>query len=276
MEDEQDAIAQNFPAFMEFFLGSGLDYHIGVVSTDMDDPSQSGKLVDVDGHLWIDDSTPDPVDTFSAMAQLGTDGSGQEQGILATFSALELEAPANAGFLRDDSVLDVIVLSDEEDQSPDTPVTIDEFIAYLGTLRANPDQVSFSSIVSPLPPEFPCAGANTSGSRYLDVSRQVGGVTWSICDRRWQTVLEQLGLEATGLRREYFMSEVPVPGTVAVSVSAPDGDSTQFVELDPVTGLGDWTYSQSRNSVTFGTFLPEPGDVIRIDYDLLSAAEHEN
>ena len=44
MFEEQQGISENNPVFMDFFLGSGLDYHIGVVSTDMNDNAQSGKL----------------------------------------------------------------------------------------------------------------------------------------------------------------------------------------------------------------------------------------
>jgi hypothetical protein len=34
MSDNQRALTDNFPVFFDWFLGSGLDYHIGVVSTD--------------------------------------------------------------------------------------------------------------------------------------------------------------------------------------------------------------------------------------------------
>src|SRR5690606_32353854 len=44
MYDEQVALSSNFPDFFEFFDGSGLDYHIGVVSTDMDASNRKGKL----------------------------------------------------------------------------------------------------------------------------------------------------------------------------------------------------------------------------------------
>jgi hypothetical protein len=46
MSDEQLALTDNFPKFMDYFLGSGLDYHIGVTSTDMDDLTHKGKLQD--------------------------------------------------------------------------------------------------------------------------------------------------------------------------------------------------------------------------------------
>ena len=49
MSDEQAALTTNFPAFMDFFLGSGLLYHIGVVSTDY--ATDQGRLEQAAGHF---------------------------------------------------------------------------------------------------------------------------------------------------------------------------------------------------------------------------------
>ena len=66
MSEEQEAIASNFPQFMEYFLDSSLDYHIGVVSTDMDDPQQSGLLRPAGGGMrWIDTETDDALARFA-------------------------------------------------------------------------------------------------------------------------------------------------------------------------------------------------------------------
>src|SRR5262245_6111111 len=59
MADEQNGLTENFPKFMDYFLGSGLDYHIGVTSTDLDDPSHKGKLQDGGTpYKYIDEETP--------------------------------------------------------------------------------------------------------------------------------------------------------------------------------------------------------------------------
>src|SRR5690606_20178496 len=147
MYDEQVALSTNFPTFFEFFDGSGLDYHIGVVSTDMDASRRRGKLVDVDGERFIHVDTPDAARVFDGMAMLGTRGSATEKGLDAAWVALEAERnEANEGFLRPDSSVHVIVVSDESDFS--TQVTPEELGSYMVGLRADPDQVTFSSIVS--------------------------------------------------------------------------------------------------------------------------------
>jgi hypothetical protein len=274
MADEQASIAKEFPAFFEFFLGSSLDYHIGVTSTDMDNADQSGKLEQAAGVRWITPDTPNPEDVFVAMSELGTGGSGNEEGILAGYANFELQDEYNAGFLRDDSAIHIIVVSDESDVSPNSPITLKEYQDYLNNLRAEPEQVTYNGIVSPAKPAFPCDGASTPGDRYIDTINAVGGVFWSRCNDDWSAALELMGLETAGLKREYFLTQLPVPGTIKVSVQT-EGFTQLFTEYDPLTGLGDWTYSEPRNSVTFNEFIPESGSAVNIDYKVLSAAEHE-
>lgn len=67
--------------------------------------------------------TPEELDAaFQCIALLGTDGCGYEQPLDAMARALDVHARAggaNDGFLRDDSILAVVVLTDEEDCSVD-------------------------------------------------------------------------------------------------------------------------------------------------------------
>jgi hypothetical protein len=129
------------------------DLHIGVVSTDMGvggyeiTTCEDSPLIGDDGILQhtphgtgCDSSYPDflsyRVDTsanpdpaqmeelsrdFGCIAVLGTLGCGFEQQLEAAYKALvvnSLPGGPNAGFLRDDSILAVIFVTDEEDCSP--------------------------------------------------------------------------------------------------------------------------------------------------------------
>ncbi len=126
--------------------------------------------------------------------------------------------------------------------------------------------VSFSSIVGPL---TGCPDIGEPGTEYLAVTAAVGGVTWPICTDDWSSVLDELGLLATGLSREFFLSRVPVPGTIEVSVE------DQGV-VRPFSEGADWTYDLERNSVTFTSFTPSPLSVVTIDYLVLAGLEEED
>jgi hypothetical protein len=60
-------------------------------------------------------------ETFACIAQVGPDGCGFEQHLLAIARALDGSVPENAGFLRKDAFLAIVILSDEDDCSAREP-----------------------------------------------------------------------------------------------------------------------------------------------------------
>ena len=150
MFEEQTGIAQNNPVFMDFCLCSGLDYHIGVVSTDMDDNNHQGKLRGAGGVRWIDEDTANPSQVFSTMISMGTSGSPTEKGRDGAYGGLEVHAVPggyNEGFEREDAAMHIVVLADEADFS--TGIGLSEFHDYLATKKWDEDMLTFSSIVTP-------------------------------------------------------------------------------------------------------------------------------
>ncbi len=55
-----DKVTENFPLFMDYFLGSGLDYHIGVVTADLDNPADNGRLEYGFGEKYISQTPMTP------------------------------------------------------------------------------------------------------------------------------------------------------------------------------------------------------------------------
>jgi len=266
MTEEQNALAANFASFVDYFVGSGLDYHIGVVSTDWDNigGANRGKLQVSGGQRWIDETTADPVGTFKKMAVLGTGGSADEKGRAQAYGAIELLGDSfNSGFYREDAFLAMVVISDEDDYSGNNPVGLGEFTSWLQNIKPRDDMVSFSSIVGP---DGGCDTAVEPGSDYLHVTRTVGGIEWSICDENWSQVLEELGMQAAGLKREFFLTEVPVVDSVDVRVKE-GGDELSFERGT------DWEYLRSRNSVRFFSYVPNPLSEVLISYEVLSGVK---
>ena len=265
MYEEQSALSQNFPIFMDFFLGSGLDYHIGSVSTDMYDNQQSGKLQTSGPYRFIDEDTPNPEQVFQGMAVLGTGGSADETGRDAAYAAIEINpGNYNDGYYREDASMHMVAISDEEDHSNAIP--LGEFINWLGSLKQTDDMVTFSSIVSPSPV---CAGASEAGTNYLAVTQAIGGISSPICDESaWPTVLQELGIQASGMKREYFLSQLPVPGSIKVEVKE-EGTTYSFEEDI------DWIYNAVRNSIIFTEFIPTALSEVYVTYDLLESQYSE-
>ena len=290
MSEEQDAIARNLDAFMQFFDGASINFHLGVITTDTDNSFENGILREVAGYRFLTRDTPLLLDTARVLLRVGTGGSMDERGLDALMRALTFPSQqhidGNKGFLRDDAALHIIVISDEEDSSE---IESTEVVSYLWGLKASSDiPVTFSSIVGPSPGG--CSSPNGSaspGARYIRVSKDVGGMIASICVRDWSPVLEGLGLLAAGLRKEFFLAEVPVPGTVTAWAEDREGrhDGVELASLaegeDPA-GVCDarglercfgFVFDPQRNSVQLTDWLPPPDATIHVHYDLLSGLE---
>ena len=215
MANEQSDLTENFPFFMDFFVGSGLDYNVGVTSSDLDGNynGSKGKLRDVAGARYLTPDTLNPIEVFEAMATMGTMGSGTEKGIGAVYMALETNRDTtNFGFYRDDAALHTVIISDEPDLTPQNDIDLDEFIDWYDGLKPNNDDRTFSAVID-----------MNLGSRYKTAAIEVGGIIWSLLDENWPQVLEELGIQASGLKREYFLSQRPVLGTVSVTVTEQNG-----------------------------------------------------
>lgn len=129
MEEEQNNLAANFGQFIDLIVATPAQFRIAVISTDMIDPAQSGKFLAKAGNPKVlDRNTANLRTVFSENARLGTMGDGFEKGLDAIEAALSqpLLGNENAGFLRAEAVLGVVLLSDEEDCSHD-PGAIPEF-----------------------------------------------------------------------------------------------------------------------------------------------------
>ena len=270
MEDEQVALTGAFDYFMTFFLGSGLDYHVGVVSTDMDDPQQSGKLRDVFGTRWIDNETPDPV---TSLHRHDLDGHQRLRRRTRTRPSTRPSSDSKTGTTKGSSgkpLAYIVLISDENDNSGNDVIGKREFAEYLLDLKPSANNVTFSSIV--ITDDLNLGGLVADeevGSDYLWVTNKVGGIEWDIRSDRWDLVLEQLGVQASGLKREFFLSQLPVENTIQVAVRERQVEYA-FDEGD------DWVYDPLRNSVLFNEYIPPALSEVLITYDVLAAVEDED
>ncbi len=259
MSDEQEELIAAFPRFLEALDANDTDYHIGVVSTDLDDPDHSGRLREYQGERWIHPATPDPIAAFGDMARLGSSGSMAESGRAVDYTALELRKYAyNAGFLRDDARLELIVVSDEDDSSGVNPISLPEFTEYLQTLKSSPGMVGFSAIVS----LWDCA-CDGVGRDYIELTYAIGGVLWNIRDQP-APFIEGLGAQVASSYRDFHLNYFPVPGTIEVSVEL-DGAHDVLEE-----GV-DWVYEPLRNSVFFPDEFPMQHSSVHISYERLGS-----
>jgi hypothetical protein len=123
MVEEQAKLQRNFEAFITELVSQDVnDYQIGVITTDMEDPTHSGRLRGnppiINGQQM---SKPQVVQAFTKNAVVGVDGTSYEKALDAMRSALSPQMLAkggpNEGFLREGAVLAIIFVGDEDDCS---------------------------------------------------------------------------------------------------------------------------------------------------------------
>lgn len=262
MSEEQETLAREFGSFMEFAITEGLDYRLAVTTTGTcGTSSPRGRFVPLDGpHRIVTPLLPDPEQTFRDNVDVGTGGCSGETGLHAAWLALtdpNVNGP-NAGFLRSDAMLSVVVVSDEDDVSP-SPV--DFYVEFLKGLKGpgGANLVTFGAIIGNR--SGGCRGPGghaTYGASYVTAAERLNGLTASICDANWSTALRHLGLNAFGFRSRFLLTGHAEPGSVEVTVD------------DVVVPAGTfWTYSSEVNAVDFEpTAIPPAGARIRVAYDV--------
>ncbi len=276
MEDEQEKMAARFSTFIAHIEETNIDFHIGVVTTDVD-PDNDGRGQLVGDPIYLTSADDNYEELFHDRVQVGTDGSDKEQGLEAAYQAVTepYASDANAGFLREDAVLSLIFVSDEDDcshrgglgseptnhdcyASTEDLVPVKDYISDFKEVKSSSDKIIASSIVGP-------EAANgcqetVPGHRYWDLAEGLGGMIADICADDYEDIMSELGLSASGVRSSFQLTYAPVDGTIEVYI---DED---LIEQDAESG---WTYDSETGYITFnGDSVPPRDSVITIHYEV--------
>jgi hypothetical protein len=276
MSSKQDKLAKNFDNFMKFALLQQVDYHIAVTTTGTDSlptctaPSETinGRFMPLGGaNQIVTTQTPNPAQTFAQNVNVGTNGCGDEQGMEGAYRALSEPNinGVNAGFLRSDALLAIVVVSDDEDSSSRS---LDFYQDFFQTLKGphGANLVTFNTVTvtdhtvcdsngTYYEPTAVASPGNPAGLRYEEMARRTGGISVNICDVDWSTNLQMIGAEAFGYKTRFTLSSEPDPTTVKVSIDGADVAATY------------WAYSAGSNSIDFlPTATPPAGSKIQVTY----------
>jgi uncharacterized protein (TIGR03382 family) len=201
MEEEQAALGDGFDAFMDTFLE--LEYDFRVAITDMDYETHRGTFLG--SPPVITPETADLVEVFRANAQVGTFGSGTEKGFESARAALsdaKLET-VNEGFFREEALLAIIFVSDEDDQSGSADEDYLQF--FLDRKLGDARRLKVSAIAGDVPDGCDTAMA---GTRYAAMAEATGGSFHSICAE--DLGMPELGRLLSGYKTRFVLSGSPV------------------------------------------------------------------
>lgn len=164
-------LADNYPRYMQVLetLEGGLpDVHIGVVTSDLGDPSAAGctatgdngslqTTANVTGAFISDrpkiDGTREKnytgaiADVFTQLATRGDQGCTVQQPLEAAKRALS-NPPANAGFLRDDAYLAIVFISATDEPS----AIVEPYTQFFKGVKTDPTKVIVTAVIGPSDP----------------------------------------------------------------------------------------------------------------------------
>ena len=293
MGGEQEKLSVEFESFIQAFLTGEVDYHIGVITTDLADASEAGLLRGAAPGSFEETPVPDvglrvaasaddglppaviltpqtesPETVFSDLVRVGTVGSGLEMGLEAARLALSepRRSGHNAGFYREDAALAIVIFSDEDDLSP---LSVDSYLNFFSELKGgdvyrNPERMTVSAVVGDAP--FGCEAVEGDeistaypGFRYIDAASRTDGVYRSICAEDFKPVVEALSLDISGLEQQFGLTYCAREGSLAVTV----------VGETRVEGV-DYEYLPGERAIRFvDGAIPPPNAEIVIEYEFL-------
>ncbi len=250
MHSHQTNLINNFSSFISVFANSGVDYQIAFITTDNENF--------VDGKI-IKSTDSDPIgDVSDIIARISITGHGLERGLWESYEATQTGADAGIGsaFLRTDSRLVIIYLSDERDGSTTySAMTPTDYANHLLTLKPLADQLSVNAVAGDHPSGCSPPYAQ-HGAGYYEVVQQLGGTFMSICATDYGLQMDTLARDSI-LRSAFELSDTPIEGSINVTV---DGYVTSA-----------WTYDATENAVYFdASAVPATASEIYIDYAVLA------
>ena len=257
MAEEQQRLTESLTEVAPLFGETLADFRLGVITTDVDDPDQSGKLQG--SPLVIGPESDDITGEFLSNTDVGIAGSKDEQGFEAIRLALVNDDGSNSGFFRAETGLHAVVVSDEDDHSDST---VSERMSDL--LRLVPDSTNFKihAVVGDEPDGcLSAVAAADSGARYLDAARHTEGYSGSICLEDWTPLLSSIVRESLGLLDTFVLSREPDPTTLEVRV-----DEVGMPQREE----DGWTHDLGLNAVVFhGNAIPRAGMEVVVSYYIL-------
>ncbi len=310
MESSQQNVANNLNTFINSFTRRDLDFKMAVTATDayrvnftgnhncsrFRDGIRNSSCNTVpsgrySGIREITRATPDISGVFMTNALLtdtvrGIYGSGDERAF-SSFKAT-FDEPLNAGFVRPDSFLAVIIVSDEDDFSHNTATAVEAMPGYGGNPWSYPDLHTTTSYTTYLDTLTGTSGRDRRynvnaiaifdeacrreldttftgrkiAQRYQAMVDSTSGIRASLCGD-FASSLNRIADSIITLTTQFFLQRVPRPETIIVRVN--DLIVTPLSE-DPLRRNG-LSYDSVRNTILFyGDAIPTPGARIRVNY----------
>lgn len=259
MMDKLTTLNTQLPRVLTALLSNNVDFRIGVIDAN---GSTDGVLrTTASGLRWVTPSTPALSAEFAELtAYTGLlDNEGCEGPVLRALTPPNASDPLrNGGFLRPDSMLSVVCITDVSDQN--------FFVQEISQAKGAGRRFTWDDI-GPVGPGtmqcgtsyFPRTGPTHRGT--------TGGQLLDICSTDWSPVLNEVASRPTGSRTFFPLQGTPdLLNTLPLTVNV----SGQNVEASTDAGTSVWSWESSPNAVVFSPlYAPLASQPVSISYGVV-------
>lgn len=275
MDSHQRNLIANIDTFVSaFFQRANIDYHIGVLSTDMENGWGGGSRQKCCGELigttrFVSRSTVNGVSELGQNLRIGVGGSATETVFDPVAAALQspLSTTINNGFYRSNAFLALIFITDAEDQGKYTPKAFHDLLV---NIKGQADKiVGFGVVVPTGVPDSQCPRDDYSAEpvrieQFLDLLPNRGKNILSLCDPDYGNRIAQMADELVKyVGNTILLNRPPIPETIRV----------MFGSSEIPKGYKDgWSFDAARNAIILGDEIkwPEnepPGTKVQVFFD---------
>ncbi|MBC7530870.1 MAG: VWA domain-containing protein [Oligoflexus sp.] len=252
MTEEQSNLSGKLSPLLSFVDTS--DWRIGVVTTDPKD----GCL-----RSLVSKSDQNSATAFQTAVNAGIKGSGNERGIQQAVAGLKGECNASGSWLRAQSTVAVLIVSDEDNCSDGKGCGTDPWASgnyltdYLRTIRQPGINARVYGLIGhPSLSSTQCKTMASKANIYAAVIDETGGSWGSICDSDYSTTLQAISKDISVILLTQFTLK-----------NAPTAASLKVYRNNILLSSG---YALHGNVVEFEK-APPAGSTIRIDYEFNAA-----
>lgn len=259
MHPFQNELQNQMSTFLNIFLLTGIDYHLGFITTD------SHYLITENGYSWIDSSYHDPVYwSESLISGIGVAGSGQEKGVeMVRHLLFNMSNDPLSTFIREAATLVIVYISDEKDYSTNG---WSSYLNFFDNIKSDVTKHRQFAVIGDHPAGctiFSLYNRNIEfGAGYYELTQRYNGSWYSICASDWGLQMQDLARDVS-LKSEFELDKENVNvDSITVYVNGHSVPET------------DWSYDSYRNTVLFDvSHVPETGKTIQIDYSVLGCGQ---
>ena len=263
MKEYQDRLVTQLPKFIERLNSLKMDYHIAVISSSISGPNNGGRFLGEPAFLT--GSSPNLIESLKSRVQVGEKGSDVESP-LQNFKNIfysDYIRFEGVGFLRQDALLALVTLSDDDDKTSVSAASFGQQLDQLRPPLRDGTKGWLYNYIGVIDSKSSCksgfANAPTVGDKHLALAQMSQGVVTSICDANLDRAVSNIRARIEEVLTDYLLKEKPVISSIRVLLNGKE------VPQDPIDG---WTYNMETNVISFhGTAVPASDGRVVVNYE---------